>query len=83
MAQETNWPETAGEWQRLVDLAEWCLNLDSARKYGLIDGGPHVHADRAEEILAEGRRRGHIPSADCVERLTAEYLAEQDQGRMR
>lgn len=32
-------PETAEEWQEAVDVAELYLLLESARQYGLIEGG--------------------------------------------
>lgn len=51
-------PETDQEWQDAVNAAEFNLRLDSARKYGLIEGGPEVNVERCEEIIAGGRERG-------------------------
>lgn len=62
-------PRTDAEWQEAVDQAEFLQLLDSARKYGLVTGGPTVNLDRCAEILAEGPRRGVTPSADCCERI--------------
>ena len=70
-------PRTWAEWQQAVDLAEWLLHLDAARQYGLITGGIVVNETRALEILARGKALGHLPAADCVERLTAEYMLWQ------
>jgi hypothetical protein len=62
-------PKTNEDWQHAVDLAEFYLHLDSARKYGLVTGGPHVDVARCEEILHKGRRRGITPSPDAIERI--------------
>jgi hypothetical protein len=55
-------PETPQEWQAAVDAAEFYLNMDSARQYGLLTGGPKVNADRCEEILRRGKRKGYVPA---------------------
>ncbi len=63
-------PTTIGEWQEAVDSAHVLLLLDSARKYGLVTGGPEANIERCEEMIREGRRlHGVIPSPDAVERL--------------
>lgn len=51
-------PETAEEWQEAVDVAELYLLLDSARQYGLIEGGPPIDIKRCEELLRRGRQKG-------------------------
>ena len=56
-------PKTPAEWQDAVDAAEFCLLLDSARQYGLIEGGPVIHADRCAEILKRGKRKGYFPAS--------------------
>jgi hypothetical protein len=48
-------------WQDAVDHAEFFLQLDSCRQYGLITGGPTVNIRRAEEILRGGAKRGITP----------------------
>jgi len=68
-------PKTGAEWQEAVDLAEFYLCLDSARKYGLVKGGPEINVSRCEQILADGKRRGVAPTKGCVERLTRAYIA--------
>ena len=70
-------PLTPEEWQHAVDAAHALLVLDSARKYGLIIGGPVVNPDRADDILAQGRARGINPSPDAVDRLVAELSADR------
>jgi hypothetical protein len=62
-------PTTPAEWQDAVDLAHGALALHSARLYGLVSGGPGVHVDRCEDILARGRERGIVPAPDAAERF--------------
>ena len=64
-------PQTAEEWQLVVDAAYALLALDSARQYGLVKGGPGVAIDRAVELLDRGKLLGYLPSADSIERLVA------------
>lgn len=65
-------PRTPEEWQAAVDAAQGALTLDSARKYGLVTGGPVVNVDRCVELLEAGRKRGIVPSPDAVEKFVAE-----------
>ncbi len=51
-------PRTHAEWQEAVDAAQGCLALESARGYGLVEGGPVVSVARAEAIVAGGGRAG-------------------------
>jgi len=67
-------PHTKGEWQEAVDAAEAMLCLDSARKYGLVTGGPEVNVGRAVELLKRGKQLGILPAAGCVERLVKELV---------
>ena len=69
-------PRSSIELQEAVDLAEFYLRLDSARKYGLITGGPQIAVERCEAILKEGRRRGFTPN-DAVITNHARTLAGQ------
>ena len=64
-------PVTPEEWQNAVDAAHACLLIDSARHYGLIEGGPAVDADRCELMLSLGENQGFTPSADALERFLA------------
>lgn len=68
-------PTTPAEWQEAVDLAEVLLLIDSARKYGLITGGPGVDADRCDRLLAEGRRRGVRPRPHAANDLMQGLMA--------
>ena len=70
-------PKTDAEWQAAVDAAHGALALDSARKYGLVTGGPMVDVDRCEDILRRGERRGWVPSANAVETFIQELLQLQ------
>lgn len=68
-------PETDEQWQEAVDLAEACIMLDSAIKYGLVTGGPRINVDRCQELLDRGKVRGTFPRQDAVERFIAAYNA--------
>src|SRR5262249_15270056 len=65
-------PETSAEWQQAADAAEAFIHLESARKYGLVSGGPVVDIEHCEQILRQAKRRGIVPAKDCVERLVKE-----------
>ena len=59
-------PQTPAEWQEAVDWAEFYTQVDSARKYGLITGGPEVDVRRCEQLLKRGAARGVQPSDDAI-----------------
>ena len=70
-------PETAEQWQEAVNLAESYLLLDSARQYGLIEGGPPIDTARCEELLQRGKQQGFQPqSAGELAALFAKAPAE-------
>jgi hypothetical protein len=69
-------PETAAEWQCLVDSAAGALSLHAARFYGLAHGGPYVDCGRALRFLSIGRERGYQPSSDAVEKYVADLLEQ-------
>lgn len=73
-------PRTPEQWQEAVDLAEFYLHLDAARKYGLVKGGPEVDVARCEQLLARGARKGYKPSDGCVQRITVQMMASQEEG---
>jgi hypothetical protein len=56
-------PQTAADWQAAVDAADFLLSLDSARRYGLVSGGPAVNVLRCEAVIREGRARGFVAGA--------------------
>jgi hypothetical protein len=62
-------PQTPAEWQDAVDAAHAALALESARMYGLVEGGPQVNVDRCVEIVDAGKERGVTPRDDAVERF--------------
>lgn len=62
-------PETPEEWQEAVDAAKAMLEIDDARKYGLVRGGPPVDVARIEEILERGKQLGYTPAPDAIQRL--------------
>ena len=54
-------PQTEAEWQEAANLAKFLQLVDSARAYGLIEGGPQVNAERCEEILRRASSKGVHP----------------------
>jgi hypothetical protein len=54
-------PRTKREWQEAADLALFWLKIDDLRKYGVLQGGPTVNAERCEQIIAAAARRGIHP----------------------
>jgi hypothetical protein len=54
-------PQTPEEWQDAVNAADFFLQLDSARQYGLVTGGPDVNVARCVDILDRGRALGYVP----------------------
>lgn len=56
-------PRTPGEWQQAMDFAQAALEIDAAREYGLIQGGPTVRVARCRRLLARGARPGYAPRA--------------------
>jgi hypothetical protein len=68
-------PRTPAQWQEAVDLADFYVRLDSARKYGLVTGGPDIDLGRCEELLKLGRLRGVRPSPGSVDRLARAFAA--------
>jgi hypothetical protein len=65
-------PETPGEWQEAVDLAEFWLLVDSAKQYGLVTGGSPINSDRCQVLLALGKSKGFTPASHDV--LTRRYI---------
>jgi len=56
-------PETPMEWQEAVNAAEFFLEIESCKLYGLLSGGTPVNFDRCEEILSRGRKLGYVPAS--------------------
>ena len=65
---------SAVELQEAIDVAEFLVLLDSARQYGLVDGGPELDEQRCELIRAEARRRGVQPAP--LDELVRRYIGE-------
>ena len=71
MSETRRDPQTTEEWQDAVDAAQALLEIDSAKQYGLITGGPDADVQRCEEILLYGKAQGIYPRDDCVQRFIA------------
>lgn len=68
-------PQTDEEWQAAVDMAHTYLLIDSARQYGLVEGGPVVNIARCEQLLRQGSERGTVPADDAVKRCMQELFS--------
>jgi hypothetical protein len=73
IAPLTRNPRTRREWQAAADGAHTLLLLDSARQYGLIEGGPEINAERCEEILYQASRKKITPQTnlELIRELTS------------
>lgn len=76
-------PENPEQWQEAVDLAEAMLQIDSARQYGLITGGPRVDAERCAELLARGAELGYRPDREAVDAVIGEFARPRPTSRRR
>ena len=54
-------PRSRAEWQLAADGAHTLLCIDSAKQYGLIEGGPVINVERCEVILERAKIRGITP----------------------
>jgi hypothetical protein len=54
-------PRSPKEWQEAADSSNFLLLLDSARQFGLIEGGPQLDVDRCVWILEQAKSRGITP----------------------
>lgn len=69
-------PRTDAQWQEAVNLAHAFLLIESAKRYGLITGGPTVNVDRCAELLRMGEARGFRPKeSDGVTQQVTRALA--------
>ena len=64
-------PKTLEEWQEAADAANFLLELESCRMFGLIEGGPEVNLARCESILNRAAKRGIAPR-----KLTGEEICQ-------
>lgn len=51
-------PTTPDEWQLVADFSAFCLAVENARLYGLIEGGPEINVDRCRDLLLMAQDRG-------------------------
>ena len=72
MARGMRNPQTPAEWQQAANLARACLLIDSARKYGLITGGPEIMLWRCDVILTRAASRGIRPQEEVALQMAVE-----------
>jgi len=76
-------PQTDREWREAATLAEVLLDLDSARAYGLISGGPPVDVDRCVDLLKRARAHGVVTRAADVNVVTQALVGELRKAKAR
>lgn len=64
-------PKSPAQWREAAAMAEACLMLESARMYGLVEGGPGVNSDRCVELLGRAKQRGIVPTKAEVDQAIA------------
>jgi len=69
-------PTTPAEWLAAVTLAEVCLDIATARVFGLITGGPEIDTDRCRELIRRGRAHGIISRTVDVNAKTTAFVRE-------
>lgn len=62
------------ELRTVAILAEVYLRIESARLYGLIDGGPEIDVERCEELIGMAHDAGHEWSEDEIDAAIPEVL---------
>ena len=73
-------PRSREELTYAATLAQAMLLLDSARAYGLVEGGPDVDVARCEELLAEAEDREIVVHQDDVDQAVAQIVLELTAG---
>jgi hypothetical protein len=63
-------PQTPAEWNEAAALAEVMLDIDTARRYGLITGGPEINVERCRAIIRDARAQGIVSTATTINRVT-------------
>ncbi len=53
----------------------WTL-IDSARRYGLIKGGPPVNLAQCQAYIRRGRRLGHFPGNDEIGAMVGRVVGQ-------
>ncbi len=64
------------ELRSVAILGEALLRIESARAYGLIEGGPTVNVDRVESTIAAARERGLEWTDDEVRGAATAFVSD-------
>lgn len=54
------------ELQTIVNICNFLLKVDSARQYGLLEGGPDIDADKCIHYTEWGKRLKIYPDEDFI-----------------
>jgi hypothetical protein len=76
MTESIREPQTPAEWNEAAALAEVMLDIDAARRYGLITGGPKINVERCRAIIRDARAQGIVSTAATINRVTEAIVRE-------
>lgn len=65
-------PVTDEQWQDAVDAAYFMQQIEMARLFGLVTGGPEINLESCVEILEDGRELGILPRLEQISRCGTE-----------
>ena len=52
--------------QELVNISNFLLKVDSAKQYGLLEGGPVINPDKCIHYIEWGKRLNIFPDEDFI-----------------
>lgn len=75
-------PLTDQEWREVVLAAHALRSIEDCRMYGLLAGGPNIVLDRVDWFIAEGKKRGIVPTeAEVTEAAAALVRKVNEEAR--
>lgn len=69
-------PVTDEQWQDAVDAAYFVQQIELARLFGLVTGGPEINLESCAEILEDGRELGILPRLEQISRCGTESRSD-------
>lgn len=69
-------PVTDEQWQDAVDAAYFIQQIEMARLFGLVTGGPEINLESCAEILEDGRKLGILPRLEQISCCGTEFRSD-------
>ena len=69
-------PVTDVQWQDAVDAAYFMQQIEMARLFGLVTGGPEINFESCIEILDVGRELAIVPRLEQISRCGTESRSD-------